>query len=283
MKTSRNSINFERIQKAIAYIREHYQQQPSLEQIADSVGMSRYHFQKTFTEWAGVSPKKFIQYLSLEHAKKLLESSDQSLMDVSYDLGMSGSSRLHDLFVNIEGMTPGEFRNGGDGLNINYCFADTLFGEVIVASTEKGVCHLSFQEDKEIALQQLIDLFPLARLNSFVDHFQQQALSIFSRDWNELKAIKLHLAGTEFQLKVWQSLLKVPHANLTTYRKIAESIGKPKAVRAVGTAIGKNPIAFIIPCHRVIQTSGCIGGYRWGEHRKSALIGWESAEVGDNQ
>ncbi len=280
MKTYRKPINFERIQKAIAYIREHYQQQPSLEQIADSVGMSRYHFQKTFTEWAGVSPKKFIQYLSLEHAKKLLESSDHSLMDVSYDLGMSGSSRLHDLFVNIEGMTPGEFRNGGEGLSINYCFAETLFGEVIVASTEKGVCHLSFQEDQALALQQLAELFPRARLNSYVDHFQQQALSIFSRDWSELKAIKLHLAGTEFQLKVWQSLLKVPHANLTSYANIAKSIGKPKAVRAVGTAIGKNPIAFIIPCHRVIQASGCIGGYRWGEQRKSALIGWESAEVG---
>lgn len=278
-----DEVNYQRIEQAIAFIRKHYQQQPNLEQVADSVGMSQYHFQKVFTEWAGVSPKKFIQYLSLEHAKKLLESSDKSLMDVSYDLGMSGASRLHDLFVSVEGMTPGEFRNGGAGLSINYCFAETPFGVVIVASTSKGVCHLSFQDDKQLALHKLAERFPFASLNAFVDQYQQQALSIFSKDWTELKSIRLHLAGTEFQLKVWQSLLRIPSAYLSTYGKIAKSIDNSKAVRAVGTAIGKNPIAFIIPCHRVIQASGCIGGYRWGEDRKSAMIGWESAQSESTQ
>ncbi len=272
-------VNFNRIQNAIAYIREHYQQQPSLEQIANSVGMSRYHFQKTFTEWAGVSPKKFIQYLSLEHAKKLLESSDQSLMDVSYDLGMSGSSRLHDLFVNIEGMTPGEFKLGGKGLSINYCFAETQFGTVLVASTAKGVCRLAFEESQSAGLKRLSQQFPYASFRQLADDYQQQALAIFRRQWEDVKMVKLHLAATEFQLKVWHSLLNIPPAQLTSYANIAKQIDKPKASRAVGTAIANNPIAFIIPCHRVIQSSGCLGGYRWGKARKHAIVAWEAAEL----
>jgi len=269
--------NYQRIAQAITYIRTNFKQQPSLEQVASSVGLSTFHFQKLFTEWAGVSPKKFIQYLSIEHAKKLLCENKANLMDTAFDIGLSGPSRLHDLFVNIEGMTPGEFKNGGERLSINYCFAESSFGKIIVASTKKGICHLSFEDDELIGLAQLQSQFPNAKFRALVDQYQQQALSIFQRDWSELPAIKLHLAGTAFQLKVWQNLLRIPVGTLITYGQLAESVDKPKAARAVGTAIGRNPVGFIIPCHRVIQSTGVLGGYRWGTDRKSAIIGWESA------
>ena len=269
--------SYQRVEKAIAFIRENYKNQPSLDDVAQTVGLSTFHFQKLFTQWAGVSPKKFIQYLSVEHAKKLLTIQGSRLMDTAFDVGLSGTSRLHDLFVNIEGMTPGEFKNGGKNLNINYCFAESVFGKVIVASTEKGICHLSFEEDEKLGLKALQTQFPNASYRALVDQHQQHALSIFQRDWSELQTVKLHLAGTAFQLKVWQNLLTIPAAGLASYGEVAKSIDKPKASRAVGTAIGKNPIAYIIPCHRVIQSSGALGGYRWGTDRKSAMIGWESA------
>jgi AraC family transcriptional regulator of adaptative response/methylated-DNA-[protein]-cysteine methyltransferase len=269
--------HYEQVAKAIEFITENYQQQPKLEEIASAAGLSAFHFQKLFTEWAGVSPKKFIQYLSVEHAKTLLSESGSNLMDTALDVGLSGSSRLHDLFVNIEGMTPGEFKNGGQNLTINYCFAESLFGKIIVASTQKGICHLQFEEDETLGFENLKTQFPNATYHALVDHYQQQALAIFQRDWSELKNIKLHLAGTDFQLKVWQNLLRIPIRGLSTYGRLAESINNPNAARAVGTAIGRNPVAFIIPCHRVIQSTGALGGYRWGTERKSAMLGWESA------
>ncbi|MBV1908394.1 MAG: methylated-DNA--[protein]-cysteine S-methyltransferase [Kangiellaceae bacterium] len=271
------SRDYQRVEKAIEYIRLNFKQQPSLEQIARSTGLSGAHFQRVFTQWAGVSPKKFIQYLSIEYAKKCLVDKQSNLMDTAFETGLSGTGRLHDLFVNIEGMTPGEFKNRGANIDINYCFADTQFGRAIVASTHKGICHLSFVDDEQVGLDELKDSFPRANIHSLVDQFQQQALFIFQQDWAKLETIKLHLMGTPFQLKVWESLLSIPNGKLATYGKIASQIGNPKASRAVGTAIGSNPIAYIIPCHRVIQSSGALGGYRWGENRKSALIGWEAA------
>lgn len=272
--------NYYRIAQAIDYIHGHFKDQPSLDEIATAIGISPFHFQRLFTEWAGVSPKKFMQYLSIGYAKQLLKNEHATLLDTAHKTGLSGSSRLHDLFINIEGMTPGEFKNGGKKLTINYCFAESPFGKLIVASTSKGVCHMFFEDDESRGLSDLMKRFPSAQYHQMVDKFQQDALFIFQNDWQQLDQIKLHLKGTEFQLKVWEALLTIPLGELTTYGSVAQKIDKPKASRAVGTAIGSNPVAFLIPCHRVIQTSGKLGGYMWGSTRKSAIIGWEASEVG---
>lgn len=273
-------IHYDRVEKAIHYIRENFKDRPSLDDIAAVVNLSPFHFQRLFSEWAGVSPKKFMQYISIEYAKRLLKDRQSTLLDTAYKTGLSSTSRLHDLFVTIEGMTPGEFKNGGENLEINYCFAESPFGKLIVASTPKGVCHMFFEENEQRALMDLKKKFPTATYHQFMDKFQQDALFIFQKDWQQLDKIKLHLSGTPFQLKVWESLLKIPMSDLMTYGALASNIGNPKASRAVGTAIGSNPVAFLIPCHRVIQASGNIGGYRWGSARKSAIIGWEAAKKG---
>lgn len=273
-------INYARIEAAINFIKDHLQDQPSLDEIATAVQLSPFHFQKLFTEWAGVSPKKFMQYLTLEYAKSLLRNAGSTLLDTANATGLSSTSRLHDLFIAIEGMTPGEFKNGGAGLQINYHFSPSPFGELIIASTARGICHLFFVTDQQQAVNDLIARFPHASLQHRTDILQQEALGFFRRDWQQ-KQIRLHLSGTPFQLKVWESLLKVPMGSLVTYGAIANNIDKPKAARAVGTAIGNNPIAFLIPCHRVIQQTGRLGGYRWGESRKSAIIGWEATQKND--
>jgi AraC family transcriptional regulator of adaptative response/methylated-DNA-[protein]-cysteine methyltransferase len=278
MNTEEN-INYYRIAKAIEYIKANFQAQPSLEEIAAQVHLSPFHFQRLFTEWAGTSPKKFLQYISIEHAKKLLREKQASLFETAYETGLSGTSRLHDLFVSIEGMTPADYKNGGKNLAINYSFAASPFGNIIIASTSKGICYMAFYEKEDKALEDLQMNFPLALLDRKSDPMQQNALAIFKNNWNSLHPIKLYLKGTAFQLKVWETLLKIPMGQLCTYGKIAKQIGHPSASRAVGTAIGNNPVAFLIPCHRVIQSSGNIGGYLWGSTRKTAMIGWESAKV----
>lgn len=277
--TKQETINYNRIAEAIAYIKANFKEQPSLKDIAQKVHLSPFHFQRLFTEWAGVSPKKFIQYISIEYAKQLLKDNQATLLDTAQHTGLSGTSRLHDLFINIEGMTPGEFKNGGKSLSINYSFAESPFGNMIVASTKKGICYMAFFDDKAKAFTKLKDRFPNANFNQLVDNFQQNALFIFQQDWSQLNHIKLHLTGTAFQLKVWEALLKIPLGKLSTYGAIAKSIDKPKASRAVGTAIGSNPVAFLIPCHRVIQSTGKSGGYMWGPIRKSAIIGWEASKI----
>lgn len=280
--TTQQDIDYQRVARAIAYIREHFKQQPSLDDIAASVNLSPFHFQRLFSHWAGVSPKKFMQYISIEHAKNLLNHQQSTLLDAAHETGLSGTSRLHDLFVSIQSMTPGEFKNGGANLTINYSFASSPFGKLIVASTSKGVCQMFFADDEQKAVHDLTTKSPNATYHSVIDKFQQDALFIFQQDWSKLNTIKLHLSGTAFQLKVWESLLTIPTGTLTTYGKLAKNIGKPKASRAVGTAIGNNPVSFLIPCHRVIQASGHLGNYRWGTDRKSAMIGWEAAQT-DNE
>ena len=276
--TTQEQINFDRIAEAISFIKENFQNQPGLDEIAERMNMSPFHFQRMFTEWAGVSPKKFLQFISITHAKKMLKGR-ATLADASFETGLSGSSRLHDLFISIEGMTPAEYKHGGKNLAINYSFADSPFGNIIVASTPTGICHLAFYEDEKKALQELKDQFPNATYQQKTDLIQQNALFIFTHDWSRLNEIKLHLRGTDFQLKVWESLIKIPLGELSTYGSIADSIKKPKASRAVGSAIGANPVAFIIPCHRVIQSTGNIGQYHWGSDRKTAMIGWEAAKT----
>lgn len=277
------NTNYKRIAEAIEYIRDNFRDQPNLDDIAGKVHLSPFHFQRLFTEWVGTSPKKFLQYISVEHAKRILNEKKQtSLFDTAFETGLSGTSRLHDLFVKIEGMTPAEYRNGGENLVINYSFAESPFGNLIVASTTKGVCHMAFEEDEEKALEDIKQKFPNATFLQKKDEAQQNALFIFRDDWSKLPEIKLHLKGTSFQLKVWETLLKIPMGNLSTYGNIAERTGNINASRAVGTAIGRNPIAYLIPCHRVIQSTGTFGGYMWGSTRKKVIIGWEAVKVNIN-
>ena len=271
--------NFDRIAHAIAFIQANVKSQPSLDAIAEHVGLSPYHFQRIFSEWAGTSPKKFLQFLSISHAKKLLKQPHTSVQHAALETGLSGASRLHDLFINIEGMTPGEYSHGGEHLTIHYSFAHTPFGKILVASTHKGICHMAFCADEKIALAALKQELPKAHYLLMLDEIQQNALLIFSYEWHELHPIKLHLKGTRFQLKVWASLLSIPLGELTSYGELATHIGQPKAARAVGSAIAHNPIAYLIPCHRVIQATGTFGNYRWDAPRKAAMIGWELAHV----
>ncbi len=276
---TQETINYNRIAEAIEYIRDHFKDQPNLDEVAEKVHLSPFHFQRLFSEWAGTSPKKFLQYISLEHAKRLLKENQATISETAYETGLSGTSRLHDLFVTIEGMTPAEYKNGGKNLAVNYSFAESPFGNMIVASTQKGVCFMAFAEDDEAGFRALNEKFPNAHFSRKLDLLQQNALFIFQNDWNKLSEIKLHLKGTDFQLKVWEALLKIPMGQLSTYGSIAHQIAKPNASRAVGTAIGSNPVAFLIPCHRVIQSSGMPGGYMWGSTRKTAIIGWEGAQT----
>ncbi|MBP6286767.1 MAG: methylated-DNA--[protein]-cysteine S-methyltransferase, partial [Ferruginibacter sp.] len=252
--------DYERIEKAIIYLKENFKEQPDLDAVARQVHLSPFHFQRLFKDWAGVSPKKFLQFISVEYAKGLLKQ-DLSLSDVSFETGLSGTGRLHDLFIGIEGMTPGEFRNGGEALKINYSFAETPFGDIIIASTPKGICQLAFVKDERSGIGNLQYFFPNARLLQKTDMIQQDALRFFTGDWSDLQKVKLHLKGTAFQLKVWQSLLKIPFGNISTYASIAANVKSPGASRAVGSAVGSNPVAFLIPCHRVIRSSGIIGEY----------------------
>ena len=275
--------NYSRIAEAIGYIQDNFKSQPRLDEVAQKIALSPFHFQKMFTEWAGVSPKKFLQYLTVEYAKKMLKDNHASLFDTAIEAGLSGTGRLHDLFVNIEGMTPGEYKNGGENLSINYSFAESPFGNILVASTPKGICYMAFADEHDEALRILKNKFPNATYTQMVDLAQQDALFIFTHDWSRLNKVKLHLKGTEFQLKVWETLLKIPMGHLTTYGNVARQIQAPNSSRAVGTAIGDNPVAFLIPCHRIIQSTGVFGGYHWGSIRKTAIIGWEAAQVHGEQ
>ena len=275
--------DYERIEKAIGYINQHFRKQPDLEEVAKQVYLSPFHFQRLFKEWAGVTPKKFLQYISLDFAKKMLKENQASLFDTAYEAGLSGISRLHDLFVNIEGMTPGEYKNGGEQLSIHYSFAESPFGPLLIASTPKGICHLSFADDEKVALAALKKMFPNAAYKQMVDAIQQSVFPFFTSEWTAPEKIKLHLKGTAFQLKVWETLLKIPSGKFTTYGNLAQQIGKAAASRAVGSAIGDNPVAWIIPCHRVIQSGGNFGQYHWGSTRKTAMLGWEAAQADENK
>jgi AraC family transcriptional regulator of adaptative response/methylated-DNA-[protein]-cysteine methyltransferase len=274
--------DFQRIEQAIRFIRENFREQPDLDQVAQEVHLSPFHFQRLFREWAGVSPKKFLQFTSIEYAKQLLQEQN-SLATVSFETGLSGTSRLHDLFIQIEGMTPGEYKQGGKNLHIYYSHAETLFGDVLIASTDKGICHLSFVDNNiESSELEIISRFPASTLEQKTDLHQQQGLRLFRGNWSDLNSIKLHLKGTPFQIKVWNALLNIPPGSLKSYQSIANEIGDANASRAVGTAIGNNPIAYLIPCHRVITSSGNLGGYHWGIDRKSAMIGWEASKLTAN-
>ena len=275
--------DYYRIAEALKYIGENQQAQPNLEQVAEQVHLSPYHFQRLFSEWAGVSPKKFLQYLSIENAKTVLKNQTASVYDAAFETGLSGTGRLHDLFVNIEGMTPGQYKNGGENLTIQYSLQECQFGNYLIASTQTGVCNLLFfDKNAGPVIEELRAQWPKARLIEAPGIYDQPVDEFFSGAFSAKQPIRLHLKGTDFQLKVWEALLKIPEAALAHYRGIAELIDQKNAHRAVGTAIGRNPIAFLIPCHRVIKSVGKIGEYRWGTQRKAAIIGWEQAKNDQN-
>ena len=274
--SEQQQFDFERIATAIEYMYTNFRSQPGLDEVAAQVNMSPFHFQRMFQEWAGVSPKKFSQYLNVNNARKILKDSQLNLFDTATETGLSGTGRLYDLFVKIEGMTPGEYKNGGKSLNISYLISQSIFGQMLTASTGKGICYLAFSEDKGQMLTELKELFPNASFTEQTDEGIEQVIRFFGLDWNNPKEIKLHLKGTAFQLKVWETLLKIPEGQLATYGEIAKKIQNPKATRAVGSAVGDNPVSFLIPCHRIIRSSGVLGQYHWGPARKKAMIGWEA-------
>lgn len=270
-------VQFARISKAIAYLYNQQRLQPSLQQVADVVHVSPDHLQRQFTQWVGVSPKKLLQFLTLEHAKQLL-SQQTSILAASDATGLSSSSRLHDLFIQLEGMTPGEYKQAGAGLVLHYAYLASPFGSLLAAASNKGLCYLSFVDQPETALEQLKTTFANATWRAEQTPILQQVQQLLLGLPLD-KPLALHVQGTAFQLKVWQALLSIPQGQLRSYGQLAQQLDQANASRAVGTAIGKNPIALLIPCHRVIRASGVIGEYRWQQARKLALIGWEQAHA----
>lgn len=273
--TDNNSEDYNRVARAIAFIQQNHLVQPNLTTVAQHIGLSDSHFQRLFTQWAGISPKRFLQYLNIEYAKSKIAQS-KSLLDLTLDLGLSSSGRLHDLFVNLEAMSPGEFKTGGAGLRIRYGIHDTPFGKALIATTLRGICHLQFDVDEQ-ALQA-----EWANAEIVLDPQATQPLCdlIFNPgSYNE--RLTVWVKGTNFQVQVWRALLTIPFGEMTTYHRLAEQIGRPTAARAVGNAVSKNSIGYLIPCHRVIRESGELGGYRWGAERKTAILGWEASWKGD--
>jgi AraC family transcriptional regulator of adaptative response/methylated-DNA-[protein]-cysteine methyltransferase len=272
-----SSEDYLRIEQAILYLENHYKEQPSLEEVAASIGLSEYHFQRLFTRWAGVSPKRFLQFLTKEGAKELLSRSE-NLLDTTHQVGLSSLGRLHDLFVTTEAVTPGEYKTRGEGLTIRYGIHLTPFGKCLIGLTERGISHLGFVAGSEgEAIDGLVNEWQEARM---VEDYRSTAALVgpifdLRYDTRIRQPLTLHLRGTNFQIKVWEALLQIPAGSATTYGGLAQRIGQPNASRAVGSAVGHNPIAVLIPCHRVIRKVGDFGNYRYGELRKKALLARE--------
>ena len=292
-----HQIDYRRVERGIAYIAAHFREELAIEDMAAAAHVSPFHFQRMFTAWAGVSPKTFARYLSLDHARHALLSGGASLLGAELDSDLSGPGRLHDLFVLVEGMTPGDYARGGAGLAIRYGHADSLFGRLFIASTPRGICHMAFEDAREdegedegenrgaggkaAGVERLRRMFPAADIRpgdaALHDDAAAALAGAMSGDWSGVEPVRLHLRGSPFQIKVWEALLRIPPAALASYGDVAGSIGRSDASRAVAGAIGANPVAVLIPCHRVIRASGHLGGYAWGLARKRALIGREAA------
>lgn len=277
---SQQADDYKKIEKAINFIENNFKSQPSLGEIADSVHLSKYHFNRLFKRWAGIGPVQFLQFVTLDHTKKKLARS-KSLLDTSLESGLSGPSRLHDLFVTFDAMTPGDFKKQGTGLNIDYSFCASPFGECLMAITKRGICHLGFVQkaNRSDALHQLFQTWPGAMFSENSKSIDPLFNQIFNLNkTKESRPFNLLIKGTNFQINVWKALLQIPSGNVVSYQNIAEYIGRPKAFRAVASAIAINPVAYLIPCHRVIAKSGKIHQYRWGSSRKKAIVGWEAAK-----
>ncbi len=278
--TTASGSDYRLVEQAIRYIDASVQQQPSLDEVAATVGLSPHHFQRLFTRWAGVSPKRFLQYLTVDHAKHLLGES-WDLLSASHEIGLSGPSRLHDHFVSLEAVTPGEYKSGGQGLRIAYGRHETPFGQALIAQSERGIVSLAFDtgSNNQDALDSLHRDWPRAEISR--DDAQAAAIlnRIFGASPNGGSSIRVAVRGTNFQVQVWRALLRIPEGQLRSYGQVAEALGRPSASRAVAGAVAANPVAYLIPCHRVIRSLGETGGYRWGVTRKRLILGWEAAHA----
>jgi len=275
--------DYERIARLIRFLDEHRAEQPDLAKLATQAGLSPFHLHRLFSSWAGVTPKDFLQCLTLTHAKALLQSGE-TILDATLDAGLSGPGRLHDLCVNLEAASPGELKAGGAGWTITYGFAESPFGKCLIAESPRGICQLAFVETESAARTELQSNWPNASLKQNDATAKRLAKKIFVR--HDLKAsagqnggstLRAFVRGTPFQVRVWKALLEIQPGSLTSYHRLAGAVGKPAAARAVGTAVGQNPLAYLIPCHRVIRQTGVLGGYHWGLVRKRAIIAWESS------
>lgn len=275
-----NAYQYEQIARAIDYLYVNFRNQPSLEEVAAQVNMSAFHFQRMFTEWAGISPKRFLQFLTTDYLKHRITGFD-NLLDAADAAGLSSQSRVYDLFVNLEAVTPQEYKEKGNGIRIDYGFHNTPFGECILGVTGRGICHLSFlQEDnRSTAIEELERAWENATVRENSRNTETMANAIFNRKPGKQEKLSVLVKGTNFQVKVWNALLEVPYGNVSTYQSIARHIELPNALQAVGSAIGANPIAYLIPCHRIIRKNLIIGEYHWGTERKKAMLGWEMAKT----
>jgi len=282
MATEELNINYQRIEEAIQYLEKNFQRQPELDEVASNVHLSPFHFQRLFTEWAGISPKRFLQYLTVDFLKDKLQQS-KNLVEAADAAGLSSQSRVYDLFTTLEAVTPQEYKLKGSGIRIEYGFHETVFGLCLIGVTERGICWLSFlsaDEDPKTEIEKMKEHWHNSIFHQDQDLTGAFAQQIFGPD-NVASKKKLHLfvKGTNFQIKVWEALLKIPMGDVTTYQGIAEQIQNPKAMQAVGSAVGSNHVAYLIPCHRVIRKDGILGEYRWSAIRKKSIIGWEMAKT----
>lgn len=278
MNIEQSSKDYQRVEKALKYLTANYRDKPILNELASSVSLSEYHFQRIFTRWAGISPERFIRFLTKENAKKILFES-KSLLEAAYKCELSSQGRLYDLFVSTEAVTPGEFKTYGEGLHIKYGIHPSPFGTCFIAQTARGICALDFIDAKKSG--DAVSDFKLRWKNALIledGHETGAAVrSIFDSKNRRDKSLKVLMRGTNFQLKVWEALLKIPPGFIVSYEDIAELLGKPKSTRAVANAVASNPVAYLIPCHRVIRKMGVVSDYRWGAERKMAILGWESS------
>lgn len=278
------SGDYRLVRRAIAFLSETWDEQPELDRLARHLGLSPAHCQKLFKRWCGLSPKEFVQAITLDHARALLGGS-ASVLDAAHEVGLSGGGRLHDLFVDHEAMTPGDYKRRGDGLTIAYGFHASPFGEALLMATDRGVAGLAFinEDAGEGRAEALLDMtrrWPKAEFAERPDVTEPHARRIFdATEWRPDRPVRLVLIGTDFEVRVWEALLRIPMGRAVSYTDIARHIGNPTASRAVGSAVGRNPISFVVPCHRVLRGDGSLGGYHWGLTRKRALIGWESGRV----
>jgi AraC family transcriptional regulator of adaptative response/methylated-DNA-[protein]-cysteine methyltransferase len=275
------ATDYDIVRRAIAHIRGHWRAQPEVEEIAEAAGVTVTELHHLFRRWAGLTPKAFLQALTLDHARRLLRES-ASVLDASYEVGLSGPGRLHDLFVTHEAMSPGEWKSGGEGLTLHYGFHPSPFGTALVMATERGLAGLAFADggEEQAAFADMSGRWPKANYVEDKERTAPLAQRIFdAKLWRPDRPLRVVLIGTDFEVRVWDALLKVPFGRLTTYSDLASKVCSPAAARAVGAAVGKNPVCFVVPCHRVIGKSGDLTGYHWGLTRKRAILGWEAGRM----
>ncbi len=276
--------DYESVREAIAFLSENWNEHPDLDRLAEHLGLSSAHCQKLFKRWCGLSPKEFVQAITIDHARGLLDGS-ASVLDCAHEVGLSGASRLHDLFIDHIAMTPGDYKRRGDGLAMSYGFHPTLFGDTLIVATDRGVAGIAFVNDdigqtQAEALDDMKRRWPNASYEERPDKTAGLSRRIFDPEqWSPEQPVRLVMIGTDFEVRVWEALLKIPMGRAVSYTDIARHIGNPSASRAVGSAVGRNPISFVVPCHRVLRSDGSLGGYHWGLTRKRALIGWETGRV----